>query len=192
MRWEAWLVARVIPKVSCLQDTVYVEFWLDAVSMLSQTAKRLRKILIKDYLKSLTWSLSCNFINPLWPAIISNFPALAVRKQQIGPRKKEFQSNIRASQTKKFTPQQTLATRGKIYSLSDQFIFEMIIKRCYDGYTAQTKTYKEFRCSGKHLKETLGVKTLVLSKMCPAFEAKPIKTPGKNWLVWKWIIGWLT
>lgn len=151
MRWEAWLVARVIPKVSSLQDTVYVEFWLDAVSMLSQTAKRLRKILIKDYLKSLTWSLSCNFINPLWPAIISNFPALAVRKQQIGPRKKEFQSNIRASQTKKFTPQQTLATRGKIYSLSDQFIFEMIIKRCYDGYTAQTKTYKEFRCSGKHL-----------------------------------------
>ena len=52
------------------------------------------------------------------------------------PQKKEFQSNISASRTKKFTPQQTLATRGTIYSLSDQCIFEMIIKRCFGGYTA--------------------------------------------------------
>lgn len=96
------------------------------------------------------------------------------------PQKKEFQSNISASHTKKFTPQQTLATRGKIYSLSDQCIFEMIIKRCFDGYTAQTKTYKELCCSGKHSKEILGVKTLVLTKTCPTFEAMPIKTPGKN------------
>ena len=56
----------------------------------------------------------------------------------------------------------------------------MIIKRSYDGYTAKTKTYKEFCCSGKHLKETLGVKTLVLTKMCPAFEAMPIKTRVKT------------
>lgn len=96
------------------------------------------------------------------------------------PQKKEFQSNISASRTKKFTPQQTLATRGTIHSLIDQCIFEMIIKRCFGGYTAQTKTYKEFCCSGKHLKETLWVKTLVLTKMCSAFEAMPIKTRGKN------------
>ena len=32
---------------------------------------------------------------------------------------------------------------------------------------------------GKHLKETLGVKTLVLTKMCPAFESMPINTRVK-------------